>query len=188
MAEEIRHVCGADQARPFERFADWLTELYGCEMPNFIERNYDSPLDLVRPLSPALQLLRLGAFRRLGSTVGRYFDDDRLHRLFSFQALYAGLAPHQALAVYAVITYMDAINGVVVADGGVHAVATRHGRRRGGGGAQLPIRRAESIEIARSDGGVVTRRAAGRRRDGSRRRRGVQRRHARRLPHPASRI
>ena len=32
------------------------TALYRVEMPNFIERNYDSPLDLLRPLRPALEL------------------------------------------------------------------------------------------------------------------------------------
>jgi phytoene desaturase len=137
MAEEIRQVCGATEAAAFDRFADWLTELYRVEMPNFIERNYDSLLDLARPLTPAIRLLRLGAFRRLGTTVARYFDDPRLQRLFSFQSLYAGLAPHQALAVYAVITYMDAINGVVVAEGGVHAVATAMATAAERAGAQF---------------------------------------------------
>ena len=153
MAEEIRHVCGADQAAQFERFAVWLTDLYELEMPNFVDRNFDSPLDLVRPLSPAIQLLRLGAFRRLGTTVSRYFDDPRLRRLFSFQALYAGLAPHRALAVYAMITYMDAINGVVVADGGVHAVATAMAAAAEGAGAQF--RYGEPVDEILVRGGVV---------------------------------
>ena len=37
------------------------------------------------------------------------FRDDRLRRLFTFQALYAGLAPQQALALFGVITYMDSV-------------------------------------------------------------------------------
>ena len=111
-------------------------------MPNFIDRNYDSPLDLVRPLPPALALLRLGAFRRLDAAVGRFFDDERLQRLFSFQALYAGLAPHQALAVYAVITYMDAINGCRAAEGGVHALPIALADRRRARRGQVPLRHA----------------------------------------------
>ena len=51
-------------------------------------------------------------------------DDERLQRLFSFQAMYAGLSPFQALAIYAVITYMDVVNGVVVPEGGMHALPT----------------------------------------------------------------
>ena len=51
-----------------------------------------------------------------------YVDDERLRRLFSFQAMYAGLAPKQALAIYAVITYMDCVEGVYFPEGGMHAV------------------------------------------------------------------
>ncbi len=45
-----------------------------------------------------------------------------MRRLFSFQALYAGLDPLRALALYAVITYMDTVEGVWVAGGGMHAL------------------------------------------------------------------
>jgi phytoene desaturase len=122
MRAEIASVCGPGEAASFDRFCDWLTKLYELEMPGFIERSFDSPLDLARPLRPALELVRLGAFRRLASTVGKYFDDDRLRRVFSFQSLYAGLAPYEALAIYAVITYMDTVNGVYVLEGGMHAL------------------------------------------------------------------
>ena len=122
MTEEIRAVCGPREAAQFGKFCDWLRELYELEMPNFIDRNFDSPLSLASPLRPGVQLLRSGAFRRLEPAVQRFFKDERLVRVFSFQALYAGLAPRQALALYAVITYMDSVNGVFTAAGGMHAV------------------------------------------------------------------
>ena len=122
MTEEIAAVCGQEEAAAFERFADWVTSLYQIEMPNFIARNYDHVTDLVRPLAPALALVRMGGFGRLGRRVASFFADERLRRLFSFQSLYAGLAPYEALAAYAVITYMDAIGGVYFPRGGIHAV------------------------------------------------------------------
>jgi phytoene desaturase len=122
MAAEIRDVCGPADAASFGRFCDWLTELYELEMPDFIERNFDSTFDLMKPLRPAIALARLGGLRKLNTMVKRYFDDERLHRIFSFQAMYAGLAPYEALAIYAVITYMDTVNGVFVPEGGVHAL------------------------------------------------------------------
>jgi phytoene desaturase len=122
MAAEIAAVCGPAEAAAFHRFADWLTELYELEMPSFIDRNYDTPLDLARPLGPALRLLRLGGLRRLGRKVASYFADERLHRVFGFQSLYAGLAPLDALAVYCVITYMDSLAGVFHPEGGMRAV------------------------------------------------------------------
>ncbi len=122
MAEEIRRTCGPVDAVAFEDFVDWLTRLYAVELPSFIDRNLDSAFDLVRPPGPALRLLRMGAFGRLGSLVRRRFADDRLRRLFSFQAMYAGLAPAEALAIYAVITYMDSVEGVWYPEGGIAAL------------------------------------------------------------------
>lgn len=124
MAAEIEAVCGAVEAAAFHRFCDWLTDLYRLEMPNFIDRNYSSPLSLASPLRPALQLLRAGAFGRLDAAVRKFFTDERLVRIFSFQAMYAGLAPQRALALYAVITYMDSVNGVFAPEGGMHAMPT----------------------------------------------------------------
>ncbi|MTA22690.1 MAG: phytoene desaturase, partial [Actinobacteria bacterium] len=53
---------------------------------------------------------------------------------YSFQAMYAGVSPQQALAIYAVIAYMDSVNGVFFPKGGMHAVpralagaAAKHG-------------------------------------------------------------
>ncbi len=122
MAAEIRATCGAQEAAAFERFCEWLERLYRVEHAGFIDRNFDSPLDLARPLTPGLELLRLGALRRVHTVVGSFFRDPRLQKLFSFQSLYAGLSPFDALAVYCVITYMDTVEGVWFPEGGIHAV------------------------------------------------------------------
>lgn len=122
MREEIARESGSVDAAAFDEFVAWLRKLYLVEMPNFIDVNYDSPLGLVRNPKAALDLVRLGGLGRLGPTIARRFQDERLHRVFSFQAMYAGLAPEQALAIYAVITYMDSIEGVWFPDGGMRAV------------------------------------------------------------------
>jgi phytoene desaturase len=132
MAEEIERTCGPRDAAGWLRFVDWLGRLYRLELDRFIARNLDSPLQLV---SPALaRLVALGGFRRLDRTVARFVRDERLRRLFSFQAMYAGLAPAQALSIYAVITYLDCVQGVFFPEGGMHAVpramagaAAKHG-------------------------------------------------------------
>ncbi len=123
MTEEIRRFSGPDEAAAFGRFADWLGELYRAEKDSFIEANLSTPLDLVKPWRDGLRLIRLGGFGRLGRKVASFFDDERLQRIFSFQSMYAGLAPYEALALYAVITYMDSIEGVFVPEGGMHRMA-----------------------------------------------------------------
>jgi phytoene desaturase len=122
MRDEIARTCGSVDAASFVDFTDWLRKLYRVEMPNFIDANFDSPLDLLSSPVAAARLVSLGGFARLGPTIRRWFADDRLHRLFSFQALYAGLSPEKALALYAVITYMDSIEGVWFPEGGMEAI------------------------------------------------------------------
>lgn len=154
MRQEIYDTCGSLDAAAFEGFVDWLRKLYLVEMPNFIDVNYDSPLGLFRNPLAAAKLLQLGAFRKLGSAVRSHFRDPRLHRLFSFQAMYAGLAPEKALALYAVITYMDSIEGVYFPEQGMHAVPLAMATAAEKAGAQF--RYGSSVEaVLRSPTGRV---------------------------------
>jgi len=122
MAEEVARVCGPDEAAGYLRFVDLVSELYRLEMREFIDRNLDSPLDLAS--TRLLRLVRLGGLRRLAPKVAQYLRDPRTQRVFSFQAMYAGLSPYDALALYAVIAYMDSVAGVYFPAGGMHAVPT----------------------------------------------------------------
>ncbi|WP_168582950.1 phytoene desaturase family protein [Gephyromycinifex aptenodytis] len=122
MREEIARTCGSLDAAAFDEFVPWLRKLYRTEMPNFIDKNFDSPLDLLSAPVAAARLVALGGFGRLGPRIRRWFRDERLHRLFTFQAMYAGLPPESALVIYAVITYMDSIEGVWFPEGGMGAI------------------------------------------------------------------
>jgi phytoene desaturase len=158
-ADEIATRCGAKDAQGWLRYVEFLRALYRIEMPHFIERNLDSPLQLVN--GSLARLAARGGFRRLASKVADYFPDERLRRLFSFQAMYAGLAPAQALAIYAVITYMDCVEGVYFPDGGMHAVpralagaAQKHGVefRYGTSVAAIDIRDGRAWGVLTADG------------------------------------
>ncbi|KAA5826794.1 phytoene desaturase family protein [Saccharopolyspora hirsuta] len=120
MEQEVRRFAGPAEAAGYRRLRRWLTEVYRAEMHRFIDANFDSPLDLVSP--ELARLTALGGFGRLGPAIARFLNDERLRRVFSFQALYAGLDPRRALALYAVISYMDTVNGVWFPRGGMHAV------------------------------------------------------------------
>ncbi len=120
-AAEIRALCGPAEAAGFERFVTLVTEMFRAQLRHFIDAQVDSPLSLLRP--QLARLAALGGFRRLDAVVGRHLRDPRTRRMFSFQAMYAGLAPHDALALYAVISYMDSVAGVYHPAGGMHAVA-----------------------------------------------------------------
>lgn len=156
MAAEVARVCGPAEAERFDRYCDWLGRLCRLEVPSFLDRNYDHVTDLARPLGPALGLLRLGALRRLDGVVARAFKDDRLRRLFSFQSLYAGIAPHRALGVLAVIGYMDVVAGVWAARGGMHAVATGLADAVAKAGGRISYGRSvDEVVLADGDRGAV---------------------------------
>lgn len=122
MREEILRECGPADAARFDEMVAWLRELNDLELPHFIDANFSSPIDLLRSPGAAVKLLRLGGLKRLGPEMARRFSDERLRRVFSFQAMYAGLAPARALALFAIITYMDSVKGVYFPRGGMHAV------------------------------------------------------------------
>ncbi|WP_099020510.1 phytoene desaturase family protein [Mycolicibacterium palauense] len=120
MAAEIERFAGTREADGYLRLRDWLTRLYRTEFDGFIAANFDSPLSLVTP--QLARLAAIGGFRRWDTMVRRFLHDERLMRVFTFQALYAGVPPQSALAVYAVIAYMDTVSGVYFPRGGMRAL------------------------------------------------------------------
>ena len=132
MSDQVLEVCGPRDADGYRRFVAFAGRLYDLEWRHFIDRNLDSPHDLLTP--QLARLIALGGFRRLAPKVASYVKDQRLQRIFTFQAMYAGLSPYDALALYAVIPYLDCVAGVWFPTGGIHAVpralagaAAKHG-------------------------------------------------------------
>jgi len=120
MAAEIERVISPAEAAGYRRYVDFVSKLYRYEMRDFIDTNIDSPLDLVT--ENLAKLVAIGGFRKLTPKVRQYLNDPRTERLFSFQAMYAGLSPQDALAIYAIIAYMDSVAGVYFPKGGMHAL------------------------------------------------------------------
>ena len=132
MAQEIEEVIGANEAKGYLEYVNFVSKLYQYEMKDFIDKNIDSPLDLLTP--NLAKLVALGGFRKLAPKAQQYLKDFRTERIYTFQAMYAGLYPYQALAIYGVIAFMDSIAGVFFPKGGMHAVpralagaAAKHG-------------------------------------------------------------
>ena len=120
MEAEIAEKISPEEAAGYAKYVDFVTKLYKYEMNDFIDRNIDSPLNLLTP--NLARLIALGGFRKLSPKVNQFLKDPRTQRVYSFQAMYAGVSPQQALAIYAVIAYMDSVNGVFFPKGGMHAV------------------------------------------------------------------
>ena len=120
MEAEIAKVIGSEEAIGYRNYVDFVTKLYKYEINDFIDRNIDSPFGLLTP--NLARLIAIGGFRKLSPKVSQFLKDPRTQKVYSFQAMYAGVSPQQALAIYAVIAYMDSVNGVFFPRGGMHAV------------------------------------------------------------------
>lgn len=120
MEAAVEQFAGAREAAGYHRLRAWLERLYAVQMRRFIDTNFDSPLQLFHP--DLARLAALGGFGRLDARIGHFIKDERLRRVFTFQALYAGVPPARALAAYAVIAYMDTVAGVYFPRGGMHAL------------------------------------------------------------------
>jgi phytoene desaturase len=121
MSEEIAAVASPGDVAGYRQLVRFLRRLYQVELSAFIDRNLDSGLQLLSPAG--VRIAALGGLRRLAPKIGQYLTDERLRRIFSFQAMYAGMAPQDALALFAVISYMDTVAGVYFPKGGMHAVS-----------------------------------------------------------------
>ncbi|MEU9337307.1 phytoene desaturase [Streptomyces sp. NPDC048290] len=120
MEAEIERFAGGADAAGYRRLRHWLTALYRAERGRFLDADFDSPLRMLTP--DLLRLAALGGFGRWQTRIARHLRDERLRRVFTFQSLYAGVAPERALAAYAVIAYMDTVAGVYFPRGGMYAL------------------------------------------------------------------
>lgn len=152
MEAEVRRSCGAAAAAGYRDLRAWLTALYRTEIDTFIGANIDSPLGLLGP--DLVCLARLGGFGRLGPRVARFLPDERLRRIFSFQSLYAGVAPRHALGAYGVIAYMDTVAGVWFPMGGMRALGQALADAAEAAGAQIHYGRTVT-GLARAGGRVT---------------------------------
>ncbi|ALA67654.1 phytoene desaturase family protein [Corynebacterium lactis] len=118
MAAELRRFGASERTvRGYSKLRVWFKGLFDASFANFMSRSFDRVTDLITgpgALSDLVKLMKLGAFGPLERKVHDFLDDSELTRVFSFQALYAGVAPAKARAVYGCISHMDTSLGVFV--------------------------------------------------------------------------
>ncbi len=157
LAKSIGSVFGASQEEGYRRLRPWLEELFDVEFDHFIDKNFDRLTDFVdnsEMRTGVGRLLRMGAVRHLTPAIDRFISDTRLQRAFTFQALYAGVPPSRALAIYAIIPQMDIGMGVWYPRGGMGRIGAVMADVLASAGGTImyrqPVRR---IEFDRSSSG-----------------------------------
>lgn len=121
LPEAVARALGPEAARGTGELLTWLRQVYDAEFGVFIDRNYGGLRDLTGPRTrrAAADLVRLRTLGGLTGAVARFVADERVQRAFTFQALYAGVPPHRARAIYAIIADMDIGHGLSAPAGGM---------------------------------------------------------------------
>lgn len=150
MVRQIEALSGRKDAENYGVMLGELAALYRDSIPNFVRRNWDSPLQAARPghLKTVTQRRMLG---NLYNGIARYMDDERLRMLFSFQTMYLGLSPFDAPWVYAVLTYMEYGEGIWYPKGGVVEISHAVARLAESRGVEIRL----SSPVCRVDGTTV---------------------------------
>jgi phytoene desaturase len=151
MKEQIRRLSGERDAARYDRLMDDLGDLYQVSVPQFVRRNYRSPLDLVNPRDFAA-VLRHHLLSKLSRRITRYMDDPRLRMLFTFQTMYLGLSPYDSPWVYGVLTYMELGEGIWYPKGGLPAITEKVAELAVARGAEIRL----SSPVAATLNGTVT--------------------------------
>ena len=151
MVRQITELSGRKDSLGYVKLLGDLADLYRSSIPNFVEKNYYSPLDFIggKALPLVLKHKMLG---NLAKGIARYVDDPRLRMLFSFQTMYLGLSPYDAPWVYAVLTYMEYGEGIWYPKGGIVEVCLSVARLAESKGCEIRV----DAPVAKIEGNTVT--------------------------------
>ncbi len=105
----------------YQFFAD-VSEMYRISRNDFIDKNFNQITDFINVRSGA-KLLQKRGLSKLYTFVSRYFQDERLCQLFSFQSMYLGVSPHEAPAIYSMVSYMETGLGIWYPKGGMYSLS-----------------------------------------------------------------
>ncbi|MCS7060830.1 MAG: phytoene desaturase family protein [Anaerolineae bacterium] len=87
----------------------------------FVDRNFYSLGEYLAPANLPL-LFELKALQKHYPHVSRFFKDQRLRAAFSFQNVYLGTSPYEAMATYTLLQYTELGEGVWFPRGGMYRV------------------------------------------------------------------
>jgi phytoene desaturase len=119
LSEEVERIEPGATERLF-RFIGESAKKYELGM-DFVTRNYDSLLDLANPTA-GVRLVTTRAYENLYQHVSGFFRSEKLRKAFTFHSMFLGLSPWDALAMYAMITYADLVQGMHYTVGGIYSI------------------------------------------------------------------
>jgi phytoene desaturase len=145
MRDELAKFSARDAAA-FDGFMAAMKPIYEQGILGAGRRPFERARDLAG-FTPAM--LRLGAALPLWRTVCRHFEHPRVREAFSFHSLFIGGDPFRVPAIYGALVYLQFLDEVWYARGGVYAIVEAMARG-------LDVRCGERVERIEHRHGTVT--------------------------------
>jgi phytoene desaturase len=118
MKAEIAKFSTKDAAN-FDPFMEALRPIYEDGIVGAGRRPFLSPLDLAKFVP---KMVGMGAAVPLWRMVAKHFEHPRIREAFSFHSLFIGGDPFRVPAIYGALVYLQFLDDVWYADGGVYAL------------------------------------------------------------------
>lgn len=136
----------AKDAAAFPGFMDALKPIYDEGIIGAGRRPFLKAWDLI---SFTPKMLRMGAALPLQTFVNRHFEHPRIREAMSFHSLYIGGDPHRVPAIYGALVYLQFLDHVWYATGGVYSLVEAMAR-------PLDVRCGDPVARVETAGGRVT--------------------------------
>ncbi|MGI8730491.1 MAG: phytoene desaturase family protein [Solirubrobacteraceae bacterium] len=145
MRDELARFSARDAAA-FDGFMAAMKPIYEQGILGAGRRPFERARDLAA-FTPSM--LRLGAALPLWRTVGAHFEHPRVREAFSFHSLFIGGDPFRVPAIYGALVYLQFLDEVWYARGGVYAIVEAMARG-------LDVRCGERVQRIEHRQGTVT--------------------------------
>ncbi len=145
MQSEIAKFSARDAAA-FPGYMNAMRPIYEDGILGAGRQRFDSIGQLLR-FTP--RMVKLGAALPLHYATSRHFEHERIREAFSFHSLFIGGDPFRVPAIYGALVYLQFLDGVWYADGGVYAIIEAMARA-------LDVRCGDGVERIETAHGRVT--------------------------------
>ena len=122
---KIQEVMERIEKGSFSKFLRYMSDsydVYKLSMKEIIDRNYYRATEFFNIKSLFL-LQKLKAFRNHYKHTAKFFDNEYLRILFTFQNIYVGQDPYKASAIFAMLPFLELTDGVWSPKGGMNRVS-----------------------------------------------------------------
>lgn len=103
------------------KYLDISRFTYETAVGKFLNKNYDSPIDLLTP-DLLKNAHKLHVFSNMDRYVRKFFKDPRLQKIMQYPLVFLGSSPYNAPALYNLMSHVDFNQGVFYPMGGMYKV------------------------------------------------------------------